>query len=133
MNLIDPHSITPEVLRRAVELYCADIHPATRPYHWTDDDNEMGLDGRFNLSLLGRCIEEAILLDAVTHLKASSAISKIERVVRRQMTVEHSRLEYDRFIKALATALGKSVGETEAFIRPIRRAFDTVDPFIRQP
>ena len=122
MNLIDPHTITPEVLRRAVDLYCESVHPAHCPFHWNDGENDMGLDGRFNLSALGRFIEEAVVLDAITGLKSSSDIAQIERIVRLQFSVERTRLEYDRFIKAFSLALALDVVQAEALIRPITRA-----------
>lgn len=121
MNLIDPNTVTPEVLRRAVSLYCAAVHPGSCPYFFDDGDNDMGIDGRFNLSMLGRFIEEAIVLDAITTLKPSCDISQVERIVRLQMSVERSRPEYERFITALSSALALNRVRTEALIRPIVR------------
>ena len=121
MNLLDPTTITPEVIRRALILYQAEVRPGARPFLFEDGGNDLGIDGRFNLSMLGRFLEEALLLDACALLKPDCDVEDLERIVRSYAETEHTRAEHERFMAALKTALGMKRHEVQGFIDLIRQ------------
>ena len=119
MNLLDPTHITPEVLRRAFSFYRDSIHPAHAPHVWEEDDHDVGLDGRFNLSLLGRYIEEAYCLDCVAKLKPGAPADEIEAIIRMFGSREHTGFETDRFVVAMKCALGLKRHEVDRLMREV--------------
>ncbi|UTC28819.1 hypothetical protein MARCHEWKA_03070 [Brevundimonas phage vB_BpoS-Marchewka] len=119
MNLLDPTHITPEVLRRAFALYGDSVHPAHAPHVWEEDDHDIGLDGRFNLSLLGRYIEECYRLDCVARLKPTASAEEIEIVIRLYVASERSGVEFDRFVRAMKCALDLKRHEVEALVKAV--------------
>lgn len=119
MNLLDPTYITPEVLRRAFALYRDAVLPARAPHVWEDDDHDIGLDGRFNLSLLGRYIEECYRLDCVARLKPTASAQDIEAVLRLHVAHERTSMESDRFVRAMKAALGLKRCQVEALAQAV--------------
>lgn len=121
MNLLDPNHITPEVLRRAFGFYQDAVHPALAPHIWEEDDYDIGLDGRFNLSLLGRYIEEAYCLDCVAKLKPDAPAGEIETVIHLFFKHERTGFEADRFILALKSALALKRHQIDRLIKIVGR------------
>lgn len=116
MNLLEPNHITPDVLRRAFALYRDTQMPMNAPHVWEEDDYDLGLDGRFNLSLLGRYIEEAYRLDVIARLKPEAHPEQIEPVIRLFVAFERSGVETERFVKAMKCALGLKRHQVDALI-----------------
>lgn len=119
MNLLDPTHISPEVLRRAFALYRDTVLPARAPHVWEEDDHDIGLDGRFNLSLLGRYIEESYRLDLIARLKPDASAEDIEEVVRLYGEHERTGFETDRFVRAMKVALGLKRHQVEALVKAV--------------
>lgn len=120
MNLLDPEYLKPDVLRRAFELYCDGLHPASAPYIWEEDTHDIGLDGRFNLSLLGRYIEEAFRLDQIAKLKPTAHAGEIESILLGYCAEPRSCLEEARFIAAVKGALALAPHEVRLVVRVLK-------------
>lgn len=119
MNLLDPNHLTPDVLRRAFALYRDTQMPMGAPHVWEEDDHDIGLDGRFNLSLLGRYIEESYRLDVIARLKPDAHPEQIEPVIRLFVAFERSGIETERFVQAMKCALGLKRHQVDALIKRV--------------